>query len=115
MLTIVVLDGVTHGLRRTAQTAGDAPADLGKRAAAYPSQAFRSSQNVLFLLFRKLREAAAALNAILVGAHETVHHGLQITDLPPAVSQNAPADQAALAPAADRLRRHVKLLADLLE
>src|SRR5438309_4230707 len=115
MLTIVVLDGVTHGLRRTAQTAGDAPADLGKRAAAYASQAFRSSQNVLFLLFRKLREASAALNALLVGTQEAIYHRFQIPHLPSAVPQDAPPDQAALTPAANGLCRYVKLLADLFE
>src|SRR5207253_9286042 len=90
---VKILDRVAHGFRRTAQAARDAPADLGKRAAAHARQAFRPSQNVLFLVLGELREASAALDPILIGIYKTIHDRLQVTDLPSPIAQDAPAHQ----------------------
>ncbi len=115
MLAVVVLDGVTDGLDGAAQAAGDAPADLGERAAADARQPAGPSQDVLAFVLGHLRETAAALDAVGVARQEAIDHRLQEAHLPLAVEDDGLTHQAELAPAADGLGRDVQLLADLLQ
>ena len=115
MVAVEVLDRVTHRFGRPAQAAGDAPADLGQRGGAAPAQAAGTPQNLFLLLFRQLRKSAASATRSLFVARKGPTSDGKKADLAAAVAQDRQADQAALAPAVDRLGRDVQLLADLFQ
>src|SRR5579875_2771283 len=115
MQAIMILDGVADGLDRTSQTASDAPADLCECAAAYPRQTTSTAKNLFPLVLAHLRKAAAALDAVRVGLQKALHHRLQEANLPFAIGHDGLTHQAETAPATNRFRRDVELLADLVQ
>jgi len=66
VLVIEVLDGVTDGLGRPTEPAGDTAADLGERAAGNAGQAPRPPQDPVLFLRRQLRKPPAPVQARLV-------------------------------------------------
>ncbi len=115
VLAVEVLDGVADGLHGAAEPLGDAPADLGERAAAGVRQPLGAPQHVLALGVRHLGKSAAALHAVGVGQQEIFNHGLLEPQLALAVDQDDSAVQAELAPAAHGLGRYIQLFAQLLQ
>ena len=115
IVAVEVLDGVAHRFRRPAQTAGNAPADVGQAAGADAGQAASPAQDLFLFLVGELREPAALFHPVLVGRQERIDQRGQEAHVPPAVEQDRQPDQATLAPAVDRLGGDVQLLADFLE
>src|SRR2546425_654945 len=114
MLNIKVLDRVANRLGRSAQAPRDASAHFGKAAEAEPGEAAGAAENLILFFLAEERELAALLDAILVGGQEGIHQRRNKTELTMAIANDRDADQAALAPAVDRLGGDAQLLADFV-
>jgi hypothetical protein len=91
-----------------------ASADFGQAAEAEPGKAPGATQNVFLFFRRKQGELSTPGYALLIGGQKGVHQRRNKAKLAMTIADHGDADQAALAPTVDRLRRHVELLADLV-